>query len=249
MKDIWKKSSLHVPGSLFQSLMLVLNFVSFQTVWLFPANLLIRALLMFTTPQLKTCMESEMIISSIWYSCACNSQIFGGKKVQNKYVRWLVILVSCFWTVNYSFYICRSRKKKKKNKKRTSHDLALTLLEDAKLKITQWKNHAISWILDAVSFLWEANTFLRALNVMNKQSAVLPSSAQKYFFIFFTWQLQIVKACYVTSSSYQGGFLGKQKEACGNSQADSQTSFERITLSRKWHTDFWLVVWRMAVTL
>lgn len=34
------------------------------------------------------------------------------KKVQNKYVRWLVILVSCFWTVNYSFYICRKKKKK-----------------------------------------------------------------------------------------------------------------------------------------
>lgn len=29
-------------------------------------------------------------------------------------------------------------------KKKKSHDLALTLLEDAKLKITQWKNHAIS---------------------------------------------------------------------------------------------------------
>lgn len=29
-------------------------------------------------------------------------------------------------------------------KKKKSHDLALTLLEDTKLKITQWKNHAIS---------------------------------------------------------------------------------------------------------
>lgn len=50
--------TLHVPDSLFRSLMLVLlNFASFQTVWLCSANLLIRVLLVFTAPQLKTCMD------------------------------------------------------------------------------------------------------------------------------------------------------------------------------------------------
>lgn len=50
---------LHVPDSLFESLMLLilLNSASFQTVWLFPADLLIGALLAFTAPQRKTCMD------------------------------------------------------------------------------------------------------------------------------------------------------------------------------------------------
>jgi len=50
--------TLHMPDSLFQSLMLVLLIItSFQTVWLSPANLLIGVLLVFTAPQLKTCTD------------------------------------------------------------------------------------------------------------------------------------------------------------------------------------------------
>lgn len=75
--------------------------------------------------------------------------------------------------------------------KSASHDLNLPLLEQAKIQMTSWKNHAVSWALDAAVFIWEANTLLRKWNVMNKRS--FPALLEK------RQQLQSVSSCYFFS--------------------------------------------------
>ena len=60
-------------------------------------------------------------------------------------------------------------------------------------------------------------------------------------------QLQSVNSCYLTSQPTGEASWGSQEVTCGSFQADCQTSFKRTNLSPKGHTDFWSVVWRIAI--
>lgn len=117
----------------------------------------------------------------------------------------------------------------------------------------------MSWVLDAAAFIWKANTFLRGLNVMSKQS--FPAQLEVlcggwgffcfYLFVFFflfkysNYRVLILVIWLLQPTGRPS--WGRQKEACRSSQADCQTSFERINLLPKGHTDFWLVVGRTAI--